>query len=485
MKVIANIGVAYTRIPMLNQSLRTYLTTEMAVKVPGAQFMPIVKRGLWDGYKRFFQPVTGSFLTGLIDHIEDLLKKRDCLVERNYEKLPDLEPGCDELPCLVELRDYQEPIIEAAIQRRRGIIRAAVNAGKTEIALEIIRRLRLKTLYLVPSKELHQQMLDMARRRLPGMDIGEIKARTFKPGLLTIAMNQSVIKAYPDSERVNRGEIELTETGREMKAWIKDEVECLMADEVHHSAADKWGQPFIQARKAQYRFGLSATPHGMGDKRDMLLVGLTGAIFGAVTTKELIKRGLSVPVDVKFIKYDHAGGSLSHYSGMDYQTIVEEGIAENYERIAALAKALVPHIKAGERILAMVDTINAGDFLRARLQERKIAAQVLYGKHENRTRVINKFRAGEIPVLITTLLKEGVNIPEIDVIVNLGAKSSPIRTIQQAGRILRTMVGKEKGFIYDFIDPAHKLLLNASRSRYTAYRDEGFEVSLLDTTGGK
>jgi len=199
----------------------------------------------------------------------------------------------------------------------------------------------------------------------------------------------------------------------------------------------------------------------------------------------LIERGLSVKTDVKFIKYDHAGGSLSHYSGMDYQTILEEGVAENAERITALAKALKPHVAAGDRILAMVDTINAGDYLRARLQERKIKVQILYGPHRNRSAILNRFKSAEYPVLVTTLLKEGVNIPEIDVIVNLGAKSSPIRTIQQAGRILRTREGKTKGQIYDFIDPAHKLLLNASRSRYKAYKDEGFEVSLMDMTGGK
>jgi superfamily II DNA or RNA helicase len=481
MKVIANIGVIYSKMPGLPIDLRNYLADEMSVQVPGARFMPIVRRGLWDGYKKFFQPVTCSFLTGLIDEVEALLKKKGCQVDRNYEKLPDLEPGCPELPQLVEPRDYQEPIIVQAIDVRRGIIRAAVNAGKTIIALEIIRRLRLTTLYIVPSKELHEQMMDDAKKYLPDMDIGQIKAGTFEPGLLTIATDQSVIKAYPTKKD---GYVKRTPNGEAIKAWIKDEVECIIADEVHHSAAEKWGEPFKHALRAQYRFGLSATPHGMGDTRDMLLTGLTGAQFGRITTKELIARGLSVETEVWFIKYDHTGFGLDHYSGLEYQLILEEGVAENHARIAALGKALKKHVDAGERILVMCDTINSGDYARARFQERKIPVQVLYGPHKNRRRIISRFKSAECPVLVTTLLKEGVNIPEIDVIVNLGAKSSSIRTIQQAGRILRTREGKTKGVIYDFIDPAHKLLLNASRNRYKAYKDEGFKVDLLDMTGG-
>lgn len=484
MKVKAIVGITHTKIPELSISLRNYLYEELAYRVPGAHFMPSVRRGRWDGYKRFFQPITTSFLTGLLPHVTTLLKKRDCQLIPDYEKLPELKPRIPELPQLVTTRDYQEPIITQAIEIKRGIIRAAVNAGKTEIALEIIRRLRLTTLYLVPSKELFDQMVEAAEERLPGMELGMIKAGTFEPGLLTIAMNQSVIKAFPDMEEVNRGRKEFTETGKAMKAWIKNEVECVIADEVHHSAADKWARAFTEAKHAQYRYGLSATPHGMGDIRDMMLTGLTGQMFGRITTKELVDRGLSVKTFVTFIKYKHTGFGLSHYKGMHYQSIIEEGIAENKDRIDALIKTLKKHLDENHRIVAMVDTINAGDYLRARMQERKVKVQTLYGPHKNRKSILNRFKSAEYPVLVTTLLKEGVNIPEIDVIVNLGAKSSATRTIQQAGRILRTREGKEVGQIYDFIDPEHDLLLAASRKRYKAYKDEGFEVNLLDMTGG-
>lgn len=485
MKAVVKLGVLYSKMPDLSSELRQYLADEMAVQVTGARFMPQVRAGLWDGYKKFFQPVSGTFLTGLLDHVIALLAKRDVEVVLDAERLPVLEPrmALALLPSKVTLRDYQQPLVDLALMRRRGIIHAAVNSGKTELALEIIRQLRLTTLYLVPSKELHRQMLAMVAARLPGIDIGEIKADTFRPGLLTIGMNQSVITAFPDPKAPTHRS--LTDRQQAMRDWIRDDVECLMGDEVHHSTSDRWSAVFKHARTAQYRYGFSATPYGTGDVRDMLLTGLTGPPLGAVTTTELMARGLSVKTDVQFIKYDTTGFALREMTGKDYQAICEAGIEENASRVAGLWHVIIPHLQQQQRILIMVDTINGGDYIRSRLQERlapwpKLFPQTLYGPDKDREAILERFTSGTSPILITTLLKEGVNIPEIDVLVNAGAKASAIRTIQQAGRVLRTRSGKSTARIYDFIDPAHKLLLEHSRKRYNAYKQEGFSVDLIE-----
>lgn len=488
MTVTIRLGVLYSKIIDLPVELRQYLAEAMKVQVPGARFIPEVRNGIWDGYKKFFQPVSATFLTGLLEHVTALLAKRGVDVALDAERLPALTPGCAELPCKVELRDYQVPLVNRAVTTRRGIIQAAVNAGKTEVALELIRRLRLTTLYLVPSKELHRQMLAMVTARLPGMAVGEIKADTFCPGLLTIAMNQSVITAFPNPKGTtkNPGRRMLTPRQAAMRDWIRDDVECIIADEVHHSTSDRWSEVFKHARQAQYRYGLSATPYGTTDVRDMLLTGLTGPTLASVTTTELTKRGLSVKTDVKFIKYDSAGFGLKAMSGTEHQQIDQFGIEENPKRVQGLLNVLLAkHLTNGECILIMVDTINGGDYIRMHFQERlapwpKLFPQTLYGPDKDRETVLARFKSGTRPILITTLLKEGVNIPEIDVLVNAGADASAIRTIQQAGRVLRTRQGKMQATIYDFIDPAHKLLLARSRRRYNAYKHEGFSVDLVD-----
>ena len=456
-------------------SLRTYLAETMAIRVEGAHFMPAVQRGQWDGKIKYFGVATASFYTGLLEWVEQLLRIRQIGVAVTTERMPALRPRCPDVPSHVTLRDYQAQIVEDALHRRRGIIQAAVNAGKTEIALEIIRRLRLTTLYIVPTKALYDQALEAMETRLPDLPCGEIRdGPTFEPQLITVAMIQSLVRM-------------LSPWGSDAaKRWIKS-VECIIGDECHHSGGQRWSLPFKRSTSAQYRFGLSATPLGMGKARDMLLIGLTGPVFGAVTTPELVKRGLSVQTEVRFIAYTSLAGQLTDFTGKDYAIIYQLGIEENAPRALAGLGAIRPHLQAGQRVCLFVDTIDHGDFLRHDSQQRlagtpALLPQLLYGSEPppRRREILDRFTRAERPFLITTLLKEGVNIPEIDVLVNAGGRKSEWLTRQQGGRVLRTRTGKTLAIIYDFIDGAHALLLDATAERHRAYRKEGFTVTLVD-----
>lgn len=461
--------------PDLPLALRSYLAEEMAILVEGARFMPLVRDGRWDGRVKYFSAATGVFYTGLLEHVTTLLQGKGATVTllRSGRHIP--APRMDDIEQRITLRDYQATVVTDAQKRERGIIEAAVNAGKTEIALEIIRRLRVQTLYLVPSKELFTQAVERASDVLPGMHIGGIKAGMMEPGLLTIAMVQSVLKG-------------LTRRDAELVEYLRD-VECVFADEVHHMGGQQWSGIFKACKSAHWRFGLSATPLGMSKVRDMLLIGLTGPVFGKITTQELVKRGLSTKTEVRFIKYEHEGAALSMLDGSEWQTLYELGIEVNRDRAQAMLTAIRPHLEQLQKVCIFVNTIDHGDFLRAAAQERfagtDFTPQTLYGEEPptERKRVLDLFRNGARPLLITTLLKEGLNLPEMDVLVIAGGGKSATASIQQAGRVLRTRKGKLVAIIYDCIDPAHDILLGHSRERYKAYKGEGFAVDLIDCTG--
>lgn len=61
----------------------------------------------------------------------------------------------------------------------------------------------------------------------------------------------------------------------------------------------------------------------------------------------------------------------------------------------------------------------------------------------NRWEILEKYKKGEIPVLVSTLLKEGVDIPEISAIILAGGGKSDVMTIQTIGRALRPKPGGE------------------------------------------
>jgi superfamily II DNA or RNA helicase len=451
------------------------LRDAMAVKVKNAFWIPAVRNHVWDGCIKFFRELSASFYTGLTFWVVQLLQKEDVEVEFVYEKLPTLVPCIVLLPTKVtkDVRfNYQEPIIIEAIRVKRGIVQASVNAGKTVIAMEIIRRLRLRTLYLVPSKELYKEALMAHKAYIPDYPLGQIKAGVFAPGGLTIAMSQSVVG-------------HLRKETPAVLAWLKN-IECVIADEVHKSGSEKWSKIFKEAKGAQYRYGLSGTPTGHGEVRDLTLIGLTGPLFGTISRKELVQRGLSVPTIVRFISYDKEGGSLDALKGRDFQDIYRLGIEELDERAMATWMAAWPHLEQGQRVAILVDTTDHGnalaDVLRLAAGRKKMPGpQVLYGPHSDAQRrsILGAFRRGSRPLLITTLLKEGVNIPEMDVLFNAGGKRSETAVIQHGGRVHRTRKDKVLAYIYDYIDPAHEILLEHTYGRYDAYANDGYTIELI------
>jgi superfamily II DNA or RNA helicase len=440
-------------------TLRQYLATRMTIE--GAH---------GSEPHHFFAPDTASFLTGVYASVETLLAERHVTMTPIADPRPPCLPRVAEPPCLVTLRDYQETTVDEAILVQRGIIQAAVNSGKSELAMEIIRRLRVPTVYLVPTQRLYEQALEAFQTRLPSLPLGECKAGRFEPALITVAMVQTL----------SRGLRPVDEGGSEaMRRWLAT-VECVIADETQHFSSETFRRVFTRATSAPYRFGLSATPFGMGRARDILLKGLTGPPFGTITAKDLEHRGLSVPADVRFIAYPQIQNGLRHVSGREYRTIHQIGVRENDGRARALYTAILPHLDKRERVLVFVDEIAHGDRL-ALAAPSGVHPQCLYGTESKseRARMEAAFRRGERPLLITTLLKEGVNIPEIDVIVNASGRKAEWLIRQQGGRGVRTRPGKTTVVIYDFIDAAHPTLWRHSHARRAAYEAEQYPVTLV------
>jgi len=69
-----------------------------------------------------------------------------------------------------------------------------------------------------------------------------------------------------------------------------------------------------------------------------------------------------------------------------------------------------------------------------------------------RQRVLKAFKQGRLRAMVSTLLGEGVDIPEMDAIVLAHGLKTSIGTIQKIGRALRVRKDKDEAIIVDFID---------------------------------
>jgi DNA repair protein RadD len=75
-------------------------------------------------------------------------------------------------------------------------------------------------------------------------------------------------------------------------------------------------------------------------------------------------------------------------------------------------------------------------------------------------------------VIVTSVWREGINIPSLDCVINAVGGKSDIMVLQNVGRGLRTDEGKEEILIVDFLDP-YQFLAQHSIERLRIYNDMG------------
>ena len=109
-------------------------------------------------------------------------------------------------------------------------------------------------------------------------------------------------------------------------------------------------------------------------------------------------------------------------------------------------------------------------------------AESLYGtdKSDIRLDVLQRFREGELKILLSTLIKEGVDLPEMDAIILANAGKGGVggrKTVQTIGRCLRLTEKKNTAIIIDFFDDDGGVLAKHSEERMKVYKSEPeFEI---------
>ena len=78
-------------------------------------------------------------------------------------------------------------------------------------------------------------------------------------------------------------------------------IELIFADECHRTPANS-NYLVMNACPAYFRFGLSGTPLKRSDGADLRLIASTGPVIYTMGNKELIRRGISNPVEIHMLR---------------------------------------------------------------------------------------------------------------------------------------------------------------------------------------
>lgn len=427
----------------------------------------------WDGYINDITDA-GYASTGHFGKIVNWFKANDIKF-----RVDDLRPKSSITPNEVALggefdfRDYQWDAIKAVAKNKvagvlfpRGIIGAGVNAGKTIIMAGIHKAYSGKTLVLVKSKDLFQQLLE----ELPeytGETLGQI----------------STEKEDWDSDLV----VAMAPTIKSRLAKYQSKLarfDKVLVDECDEATSKTYEKVLQSLFNSTVRIGLSGSAF---DKKDVNDNEKLRAFFGDLIyekpASELRAEKISADIYVKVVK----GNEQIKLPG-DYQDEYTYGIVKNLDRNRKAMYRVKRRIRRNhypmivfaqkkehiQKLYRMVCKLRL-------VKELDLKVDWVNSDKDpkERRQLIKDFRDGKVHILIGSMvLKRGMNFPLLVYGLNAGGGDSISNIKQILGRLSRRTETKTKTYFEDFYDIG-AYLMRHSKHRIQLYKKEGLKIHEL------
>lgn len=393
-----------------------------------------------------------KFRTGLLSRVQKMAAKEGLSVHQIDARHAAVQREDILRAKTVPLRDYQTDLTGELLKHDMGTMYAATAAGKTHMAAAMIAQRGVTTLFIIHTRELLKQTHSMFSELL-GIPVGILgnSERDIQP--VTVSTVQTLYNLIKSNE-------------------FDIPFDMLIQDEVHHVPANTF-YTVTGAMRNCYVYGLSATPYRL-DGADLMIEAACGPIVTQITPTELIeKQVLSVP-DCRFISVP---GETS-YSHAPRHVLVNKYIVRYEPRNNIIAHLSKQHAGQGDSVLISVNWVKHAELLHSMIP----GSEILHGKCDGptRERLLKGLQTKQVKILISTLMREGVDVPSLDVAIN-GAGGTD--TIQFVGRVLRRTSEKSTAIVYDFIDNQHKQLYNNSMARYKRCKKvKAFKVNIVGET---
>jgi superfamily II DNA or RNA helicase len=335
----------------------------------------------------------------------------------------------------------------------------------------------------------------MRRLSLKESDIGLIGDGAFDPEKqLTISMIQTLSRLAIGKEKANS----------KVARKLLEECDAVIVDEVHHGKSDSYYKTLMKM-PAVYRLGLSGTALKQKELDLMRIKAAISSNVCVITNDFLIQEGYSAKPTIylhtienmtidkktpsrdellyeetedergepqKELVLDERGRSIVVTPGV-YRIGVINNDGFN-EQVADIAKK---DSKIGN-VLIIVNRTEHGENILAKLDKR-FKADLIFSElgTEEVMQKLENFRTGKTEILISTpLVDEGLDLPNIKILILAAGGESPSQLLQRVGRGLRKKGGDNRLYVHDFINCCRHLLLSQSIKRFDEYVNEKFEI---------
>jgi len=334
----------------------------------------------------------------------------------------------------------------------------------TEVAIATTKFLEKRTLFLVHRKELLNQTYERYKKRLSGKSLGKI-GDSNEIGLdsdIVIATFQTLDSWF----NKNRQRFKQFLNSFYVGFW----------DECHHASSTTFYRVGMYMHNCHYRFGLSGTPFRRDNLANMKLMAITGPIVYSKLAKEGIDEGHLSDIEVRILD-SHKPLELEAIP-LSWQREYEYGIVRHEGRNQKIVYTAKDHFTRGDRVLILVRMIEHGKILQRMLsQGQNVPAVFLHGISETwkREKMKKRFNdKGDFIMISSSIFSEGVDIPEINVLIKASGGKAEAVVIQETGRGLRKKKDGGRLIVYDFNDIGWKYLSKHSKRRIEIYRNEEY-----------
>ena len=430
--------------------------------VPNAKFMPSVKNRYWDGKVRLFSIKTNKIYIGLLPYVDEFCRERgydiigieDILGVKEREKVS--QSWLADLNLPFEPRDYQIEAFNTAIQYGRQLLLSPTASGKSLIIYLLTRYYNKKTVIIVPTTSLVEQM-----------------AKDFED----YGYDKEICKIY-SGQPVFDSDITITTWQSFSKAPknVLESFEVVVGDEAHLFKANVLKGILEKMRKTAVRIGTTGTLDGSECHR-LQLEGLFGPVKKVISSYQLMDEGTIANIDIQCVILRHTKQKkLTYQEEMDY-------LVSSKERNAFITN-LVASLK-GNTLVLFQYVEKHGEVLYPMLEGRVEDLHYVYGgtDTEDREKVRGVVEKSDNSVILASYgtFSTGVNIKRIDNIVFASPSKSRIRNLQSIGRGLRKVEGKESMRLFDIADDLQcdNYTLGHLKDRINIYNEEKFPYEIL------
>ena len=362
-----------------------------------------------------------------------------------------------------QLRGYQESaitsILDAAVsdKRRSALVVMATGLGKTFVAAESYRRMRethpgIRALVLAHTNDLVYQL---ERAFWPCLDKSEITGVwngyeiPDPEASLTFACIDSVASKLQVAGRLDLG------------------VDLVIVDECHHAGSDEY-RVVLEALRCglqdgPFLIGMTATPWRPDGTS---IHSLFGEPVACVDIVEGLKMGWLSNVDYRMhvdnINWQELN-RVHHLTprGLNRTIFIQEWDDAVVQKLKE-TWCEIPHARAIvfcgniDHAITMRDRVNGLGFARAEaLYAGSPGAPRL--SHAQRSKILADFHDGHAGVLCAVdLLNEGIDLPDVNIVVFQRVTHSRRIFVQQLGRGLRIASGKDRVIVLDFVSDVRR-----------------------------